>query len=86
MFLLACLGSTAGMMAFTLQQTICISTCPPDYPYFPQVKVGTATLAWSFYIGWVGSGKALDFRSGPSTSIGCLLDASDQCTDFLGES
>ena len=57
MFLLACLGSTAGMMAFTLQQTICISTCPPDYPYFPQVKVGTASLAWSFYIGWVGSGK-----------------------------
>ena len=57
MFLLACLGSTAGMMAFTLQQTICISTCPPDYPYFPQVKVGTASLAWSFYIGWVGSGN-----------------------------
>jgi hypothetical protein len=59
MFLLACLGSTAGMLAFTLQQTICISTCPPDYPYFPQVKVGTASLAWSFYIGWVGSGLLL---------------------------
>ena len=59
MFLLACVGAFAGMMAFTLQQTVCISTCPPDYEFFPLVKDGDAEFAWSFYIGWVGSGKAL---------------------------
>lgn len=56
MFLLACVGAFAGMMAFTLQQTVCISTCPPDYEFFPLVKDGDAEFAWSFYIGWVGSG------------------------------
>ena len=44
MFLLACFGSTAGMMSFTLQQTVCISTCPPEHEYFPLVKNNEATL------------------------------------------
>jgi hypothetical protein len=65
MFLLACLGSTSGMLAFTLQMNVCISTCPPDYTYFPQTRataehpIPSAHLAWSFYIGWVGSGLLL---------------------------
>ena len=57
MFLLACLGAFAGMMVFTLQQTVCISTCPPDYEYFPLVKNGDAEFGWSFYIGWVATGN-----------------------------
>ena len=44
MFILAFIGSAAGMMAFTLQQTICISTCPPEHEYFPLVRDGKASL------------------------------------------
>ena len=47
MFLLACCGSTAGMMAFTLQQTVCISTCPPEHEYFPLVSANRAQLGES---------------------------------------
>ena len=44
MFILATFGSTSGMLAFTLQQTVCLSTCPPEHEYFPLVRDGEASL------------------------------------------
>ncbi len=44
MFLLSFVGCTAGMLTFTLQQSVCISTCPPEHEYYPLVFNNEATL------------------------------------------
>ncbi|CBY20392.1 unnamed protein product [Oikopleura dioica] len=59
MFLLSFVGCTAGMLTFTLQQSVCISTCPPEHEYYPLVFNNEATLGYAFYLGWISSGLLL---------------------------
>lgn len=42
-----------GVLLFTLQYTICISSCPPMFTYYP-ISPGKVSFGWSFMVAWIG--------------------------------
>ncbi|XP_039257892.2 uncharacterized protein LOC120334446 [Styela clava] len=50
---LADIGTFIGVLLFTLQHTVCITSCSPEFTFYPSYP-DDLTFGWSFLLAWIG--------------------------------